>query len=563
LIRRFVIAIAVFPIGLGAVVFAVSPSLGQTVPDAGVLQQREQRQIEQERRDAVPGQVPAPAPGTLPREPAEGAVTVFVSGYRFEGNTLVSEEELRRAVAPYADRQVDLPLLQGAAAAVAEHYRQRGWIARTYLPQQDVTGGYILINVIEATVGEVLLEGVPPTRVKPEHVVGPVREQLHLDGPLSTKALDRGLLLADDLAGVQSSGALVSGERLGSTNVLVTAKDDPLFQGDLIVNNGGQRATGSIQGVAEARMESPFKRGDRLSLTGVFSEGSQYGRVGYTRPVGYDGWQVGVNASWLSYRLITPEFNALNVNGDAKSLGLGVLYPLMRARNYNLQWLMNYDFRQFNNQALNVTRSNYRINEGTVGLAGNWFEEIFGTSGATFGSLSVIVGEVGQGTHDVGENSGVGGAFSKIRWYVSRQQQLMSWLSIFGSFTGQKAFNTMDSAEKFYLGGPQGLRAYPVNEASGSTGWLATGELRGSLPWGGSLAGFFDAGGVSNPANSGQSYSLKGGGLTLSWRAPLGIVTDVTWAHRLGDNPNPTATGQDQDGSLTRNRFWFSVHYAF
>lgn len=554
---------AVFPVGLGVVMLMASAALGQTIPDAGTLQQREQRQIEQERRDAVPGQAPTPAPETSPREPTEGTVTVFVSDYRFEGNTLVSEEELRRVVTSYADRQVDLPLLQSAAAAVAEYYRQRGWIARTYLPQQDVTDGSILIKIIEATVGEVSLEGTSPTRVKPEHVLGMVREQLHSDEPLRTKALDRGLLLADDLVGVQSSGALVSGERVGQTNVLVSAKDDPPFQGDLIVNNGGQRATGSIQGIAEARVESPFKRGDRLSLTGVFSEGSQYGRVGYTRPVGYDGWQIGVNASWLSYRLITPEFSPLNVNGDAQSVGIGALYPLMRARNYNLQWLMNYDYRRFNNQALNVTRSNYRINEGTVGFAGNWFEELLGTSGATFGSLSLIVGKVGQGTHDVGENSGVGGAFSKIRWYVSRQQQIVSWLSIFGSFTGQKAFNTMDSAEKFYLGGPQGLRAYPVNEASGSTGWLATGEVRGSMPWGGSLTGFFDAGGVSNLAGNGQSYSLKGGGLTLTWRVLRGISMDVTWAHRLGDNPNPTATGQDQDGSFTRNRFWFSLHYAF
>ncbi|ULA65791.1 MAG: Peptide transporter [Nitrospira sp.] len=554
---------AVLPVGVSVFALMAAASFGQTIPDAGVLQQREQRQIEQERRESVPGQAPTPAPGTSPNEPAEGAVTVFVSGYRFEGNTLVPEEELRQVVASYADRQVDLVLLQRAAAVVAEHYRQRGWIVRTYLPQQDVTGGNILINIIEAMVGEVSLEGMPPTRVKPEHVLGMVREQLHSDEPLSTKALDRGLLLADDLVGVQSSGALAPGERLGQTNVLVTAKDDPPLQGDLIVNNGGQRATGAMQGIAEVRVESPFKRGDRLSLTGVFSEGSQYGRVGYTRPVGYDGWQIGVNASWLSYRLITPEFTALNVNGDAQSVGIGALYPLIRARNYNLQWLMNYDYRRFNNQALNVTRSNYRINEGTVGFAGNWFEELLGTSGATFGSLNLIVGEVGQGAHDVGENSGIAGTFSKIRWYVSRQQQMISGLSIFGAFTGQKAFSTMDSAEKFYLGGPQGLRAYPVNEASGSTGWLATGELRGSLPWGVGLAGFFDAGWVSNPANSGQSYSLKGGGLTLSWRAPLGITLDATWAHRLGDNPNPTATGQDQDGSLTRNRFWFSVHYAF
>jgi hypothetical protein len=37
----------------------------------------------------------------------------------------------------------------------------------------------------------------------------------------------------------------------------------------------------------------------------------------------------------------------------------------------------------------------------------------------------------------------------------------------------------------------------------------------------------------------------------------------ATWAHRLGDNPNPTATGNDQDGSLLKNRFWLVATLAF
>jgi len=562
-LRRSTLACATCARALSTIPLLTAVALGQPVPDAGVLQQQDRQHLEQQQREAVPGQAPNLMPTPAPAEPAEGTVTVFVVDYRFEGHLLVSDEQLQQVVAPYANRSIDLTGLQRVAAAVTEYYRRQGWIVRTYLPQQDATDGHILIKIIEATVGEVSLDGPPPTRINPEHLLGTVQRPLRPGAPLSTTALDRGLLLAGDLAGVRTSGALTSGERVGQTNVQVTATDTRLFRGDLVFNNGGQRATGSLQGIADLRVASPFKRGDQLSLTGIFSEGSQYGRVGYIRPLGYDGWQIGINASWLSYNLIKSEFDALDAKGNAQSVGVNALYPLIRARNYNVQWLMSYDFRRFDNEALAVTRSNYHIHEGMIGVAGNWFEEWLGTPGATFGSLSVIVGSVQQGTHDVGENLALRGSFSKLRWYMSRQQQLGAWLSLFGSFTGQKAFDTMDSAERFYLGGPYGLRAYPVNEASGSTGWLATGELRGRLPWGLGLTGFFDAGRVYNTAGNGQNASLKGGGFTASWQSPWGVVVALTWAHRLGGNPNPTATGRDQDGSLERNRFWFTVSYEF
>ena len=32
---------------------------------------------------------------------------------------------------------------------------------------------------------------------------------------------------------------------------------------------------------------------------------------------------------------------------------------------------------------------------------------------------------------------------------------------------------------------------------------------------------------------------------------------------RIGDNPNPSATGSDQDGTLNRSRWWLSASIPF
>jgi hypothetical protein len=52
---------------------------------------------------------------------------------------------------------------------------------------------------------------------------------------------------------------------------------------------------------------------------------------------------------------------------------------------------------------------------------------------------------------------------------------------------------------------------------------------------------------------------LKGVGVSVGWTASFGLTVKATLAHRIGDNPNPTSTGTDQDGSLTKNRFWLQA----
>jgi hypothetical protein len=60
-----------------------------------------------------------------------------------------------------------------------------------------------------------------------------------------------------------------------------------------------------------------------------------------------------------------------------------------------------------------------------------------------------------------------------------------------------------------------------------------------------------------------NAYSLHGYGVSVSWAAPFGAQVKGTWARRLGSNPNPTAAGLDQDGSLDLDRFWLTASLPF
>ncbi len=60
-----------------------------------------------------------------------------------------------------------------------------------------------------------------------------------------------------------------------------------------------------------------------------------------------------------------------------------------------------------------------------------------------------------------------------------------------------------------------------------------------------------------------NSYSLKGAGLSVAWLSGFGLSLKASWARRIGANPNPTLAGNDQDGSLDKNRFWLQAKLPF
>jgi hemolysin activation/secretion protein len=76
------------------------------------------------------------------------------------------------------------------------------------------------------------------------------------------------------------------------------------------------------------------------------------------------------------------------------------------------------------------------------------------------------------------------------------------------------------------------------------------------------LTTFYDAGQASSP-DTGASVRLGGFGLGLNWSTPWGFDFKAIWARRDGSNTNPRGNGQDQDGTLVRDRLWFTLSFPF
>jgi hemolysin activation/secretion protein len=194
-----------------------------------------------------------------------------------------------------------------------------------------------------------------------------------------------------------------------------------------------------------------------------------------------------------------------------------------------------------------------------------------GGGGANSASLSLVTGTLDlNGSPNQAADAATtrtDGRFSKLRYALSRQQVITSTTSAFASLAGQFANKNLDSSEKFYLGGASGVRAYPASEGGGANGWLADLELRRQLPLGFNIAGFYDHGHVTVNRNNDfagapalNAFSLRGAGVSLGWLSAKGANAKLTLARRIDSNPNRTVTGNDQDGTLLKNRVWFTAN---
>lgn len=532
---------------LGAPIVAMA----QTAPDAGSLQQ----QIERERQQQAPKRAAPAVPAPPAAMNAALDVTVKVKEFRLVGNTLLSREQLTPGLDGYLNRPLGFAQLMEVVGAVAARYRDAGWVARVYLPEQDIRDGVVTLQVVEAVLGKLAFEGTPPRRVEAGRIRRIIESAQQAGALLSGQAINRALLLADELPGVTVSGRLATGANERETDLFVKVEDEPLFSADVTADNTGSRASGRERLSASLFLASPLGLGDQVNGNLIHTRGSDYIRIAGSLPVGFDGWRIGLSGSSLDYRLVTSEFAALNVRGSSRTVGIEASYPLVRSRDGKLTFSANFDQKRFDNAAADSTTARYDLGALSMALSGHRFDD-WGGGGTSSASLSLSAGMRRNlaGTTDQ--------HFGKLRYSASRMQVLAHNLVLSAQVSGQESDDSLDSSEQFYLGGVSGVRAYPTSEASGASGALASLELRLNLTRGFTLTGFLDSGHVRNRDGM-PSLSLSGYGLSLAWQGPAGADLKATWSRRLGHNPNPTADGHDQDGSLVRNRVWLTASLPF
>lgn len=546
------------------------PAFAQTAPDAGSILRDLNRTTPQWNRP------PVPSTPLLPEEAAPLAKqgqTVAVKAFRIQAS-LFPEATLAALLQDYVGRNCSLGELQEAAGKISQFYRDHDHLARAYLPRQTIRDGIVEIVVVEAKLGKISAEPADrtATRLWPEVAVGTVLAAQAVGDFLRPGALEDGLADLNALPGVKAGAVLEAGAKEGETDVLVTVADTALINGVLQLDNASVRSVGAERALLSMAVNDAVGIGDQTTVIAVKSLGSDFGRLSLSAPLGYSGLTLGVNGSALHYA-VAARVNVSRPEGEATTLGLAASYPLYRDRGTALQMQSTFDHKRLVNAVSALTSSANRLDVGGLGLVAATADDWLG-GGLDNVSLTGALGRLDlSGNADNRDLDRFGprtaGVYGKAALTASRVTPLRPDTDLLVSLAGQWAAKNLDSSEKFSLGGPTAIRAYPVNEASGDEGALLSAELRHAPLEDVLVAAFFDAGVTVQSVRSWSgaarrnTYPLQGTGASASWSLTRSVQLKVTLAQRIGPNPGADAAGHDSDGRHERTRLWGQLSYGF
>jgi len=512
----------------------VTPSLAADLPDAG-------RSLESVKQAP---ELPAKPATALPAEPSPrpalhlpSDLKIPVRGFIISGAKAFPESELLDLVEGAEDKELTLAELQTVVERITRYYRAHGYLlAWAYLPAQEIRDGLVEIAVLEGRLGKVTVDN------RASLSSGAVERHLSdLRSGEVVKAgnLERDLLMLNDLPGVEVKSTLKPGAAVGTTDLDIRLEEGRRLTGALDVNNYGNRYIGDIRGGLTLNLNNPSGHGDAATLRGVTSgNGLSYGRLAYQLPVNGAGTRLGVAYSDMRYHL-GMDFSSLQAHGSASVSSLYLLQPFVRSRSANLNAQLAFDRKRLEDRVdVTATLSDKTLDVWTLGLSGDRMDRL-GGGGLNTWSVNLV-----SGTLDLDPDSRVldaaglrtEGSYLKLGYQYARLQRLGERFSLYGQLSGQWAGKNLDSAEKFSLGGPYGVRAYPQGEAPSDDAWLLNLEVRYRLAADWQLAAFADGGEgrLSHsplPTDVRNTRTLSGAGLGLVWSRPasFGVSGFLAW----------------------------------
>lgn len=547
-----------------AIAAAAVPAFAQlqVAAQPGVSGQTDVLRDDEKRRLAPP--VSAPPAVDVERKRAvkpPAGIKVNIKGFRFSGLTVVPADRLQPIVEKYVGADKTFDDMQSAADAASEYLQQQGYfVAQVYLPEQSIADGIVELAVLEGRLAQVRvdLEGdVPVAR----HIIEGLLSPLTPGTIMHRDVVERALFLVSDLRAVNVKSIVEPGPTPGTSNLVVKVAAGRRMDGLVEVDNHGSRFTGEHRLGAALNLNSPFRRGDLLSFRGLLGvpgggKDLDFGRVSYLSPVGIYGTKLGVAYLRLNYHLGTDAFEPLDQSGRSDVFSVFGLHPVVRTRNFNLFAQANVDAREFEDtrQAVSIT-SNRKTKVGTFSLVGDSRDTLIGgginnfSIGYTYGDLDIEnPNELALDQSAVGLRTA--GGYSRLNGSFSRLNSLTQNMVVFVSAAFQMASKNLDASEKLGLGGPNGVRAYAVGEATSDESQFLTAELRAGLPQFASIPGnlvgsvFFDwaRGKLNdkpppNPLSPDNTRTLSGIGIGLTWARQDDFLVRGTLAWRTTGAP--------------------------
>jgi hemolysin activation/secretion protein len=480
----------------------------------------------------------------------------------FKCDSLDANTMLQPVIADKLHKEMTFNDMLELADYSMRHLRRFGYgVAFVYPPAQDITKNTLQLNVVIGRYGDLDIKNT--SSLANSRLLSYTGKSMRPGALINTNNLEQTMLILNDIPGVEARAALEPGKRPGTSKLVINVHDLEKSGGYVYVDDYGSKASGRFRLGLDYHINNVTHEGDQFDVALLGSTASMRNYLlRYSHPVGNYGAMGRVVFSHMNYRL-GDKFDFMNGDGLANTLELGISAPMYRTMNHST--FLDFAYRH---RALSDGLFDGQLD--TKKSSDSMQMEMHGYARAKNDSISYSL------SHTFG-NLGLDSTFAEIQdtalksegWY-NKSNSLLYYIHQFDnrwqlhtSFNGQIGWKNLDSSEDFYIGGADGVRAFPEGETGGDSGMIGTIEFRyqTGLP-GLQLTAFADAGRVfyntHNEEFTGENVrNLAGVGLGFIYNKYRDWYAKFDWATPWGNHYS------NSEGSTIHNTYWFRLVKQF
>ena len=470
-----------------------------------------------------------------------------------QDGTQLNADDLNRKAAGYTERTISEAELNTLLGDLTTYARSHGYpAAAAYLPPQTNADGALTIRILAGRYGKISIDN---RAAIDDGQLRRLAHALHTGAPIEGRRLEKALYNIAALGGVEAAGLLSPGADFGTSDLTIRVKDGQRQSFVLYSENYGSRTSGRYRYGLQTSLSNITRSGDRLSLAAMISnEDLRNYSVTYTRPIGVDGSMLGLGISRMDYEL-SGAFRRLGAQGHADTVSLFGTTPLLRTARDSLSITYGWDSRKLKDEYKNVGMTlEKHSNAAHIGVRGEMNRPRTRLTYDLTAYHGTIASDSAMAERQM-RRAGTEGSFTKGVLNLGVRQELGGRFHLNMRAQMQAAGDNLDSSEEIYLGGANGVRAYPQGEGSGDSGYLASAELvyRTGIRHL-DLSTYYDTGHVVY-AHDGVDggTTLRGWGIGVSYSRPGDYFLRLDWARRIGLARNASEEAQ------AKNRLWFML----
>lgn len=419
---------------------------------------------------------------------AEASETTFIQEYRVKGAKELPPVEVEEAVYPYLGPGRSAEDVEKARAALEKAYQDKGYqTVSVDIPQQDVRGGVVFLQVSENKVGRLRVKGsryFSLSQIKngvPSLAEGTV--------PNFTR-VSREIVSLNQMADRRITPTLRPGVEPGTVDVDLDVKDTFPLHGSLELNNRYSANT------------TPLRLNGSISYTNLWQLGHTVGFSFQIAPERLDDAQVysgfyiaripGVDWFGLMVQGTRQNSNVSTLGGGASAgngeiLGIRAMFtlPAPNTTGFYHSLSLGVDYKHFDQDLiLGGATTGSPITYYPISLDYN--AALADAQSTTELSASVVFGTRGAGSSTTefdNRRYNADGGFVYFRGDLSHTHDLPFGFQVFGQVQGQASPYPLVDSEQFSGGGLDSVRGYLESEVLGDSALIGSFELRSpSLP---------------------------------------------------------------------------------